>query len=255
MTRPLLPNGLRFMPQSPDAIILSGGAGLRLRDITGNGPKGLADIGGRPFLELLLRQLRRNGFHRAILAVGYGADAIRSQFGEHAFGLDLAYSLESSRLGTGGALRNAVELVKSDVVLVMNGDSYTGASLQNFVTHHQEAEAEISIVVVPVDGRADCGTVVLNGGRRLMRFSEKQVASDADYSNAGIYIVPRRIFYDIPVGTLVSLERELLPHWLEQGRDIRAFIWPGTCVDIGTPERYWSAQHLLVDAERSNPLP
>src|SRR5260370_37796954 len=111
MTRLLLPNGPKFMPQSLDAIILSGGAGLRLRDITGNGPKGLATVAGRPFLELLLRQLRRNGFHRAILAVGFGADAIRLQFGEQAFGLELAYALESSPLGTGGALRNADDLV------------------------------------------------------------------------------------------------------------------------------------------------
>jgi NDP-sugar pyrophosphorylase family protein len=243
------------MPQSPDAVILSGGAGLRLRDITGNGPKGLATVAGRPFLELLLRQLGRNGFHRAILAVGHGADAIRSQFGEQAFGLELAYAIERSPLGTGGALRNAADLVKSDAVLVTNGDSYTGASLQDFITNHRQSGAEISIVAVPVDGRADCGTIVLDGGGKLTRFSEKQVASDATYANAGIYILPRRIFYDIPAGTLVSLERELLPRWLEQGHNIRAFIWPGTCVDIGTPQRYWSAQQLLVDAERFNSLP
>src|SRR5215471_4037407 len=100
VTRPWLRNGRRFMPQSPDAIILSGGAGLRLRDIIGNDPKGLATVAGRAILELLLRQLRRSGFHRAILAVGYRADAIRSRFGEQAFGLELAYALESSPLGT-----------------------------------------------------------------------------------------------------------------------------------------------------------
>ena len=250
MTRPSPPSGPRFMPPSPDAIILSGGAGLRLRDTTGNRPKGLATVAGRPFLELLLRQLQRNGFHRAILAVGYGADAIRLQFGERAFGLELAYALERSPLGTGGALRNAVDLVRSEAVFVMNGDSYTGASLHKFIMNHWQSEAEISIVVVPVDGRLDCGTIVLDADGRLTRFSEKEVGSDADYANAGIYIMARRILYDIPASTQVSLERELLPRWLEQGYKIRAFLWPGICVDIGTPERYRSAQQLLVDAER-----
>src|SRR5271169_1384583 len=115
------------MPDSPDAILLCGGAGLRLRSVIGNSPKGMADVAGRPFLELLLRQLGRHGFERAILAVGYQKDVIHSHFGEQAFGLHLAYSIETCPLGTGGALRNAADMIESDNVLVMNGDSYTDA--------------------------------------------------------------------------------------------------------------------------------
>lgn len=58
------------MPNMPDAMLLCGGAGLRLRDITGSGPKSMATVAGRPFLEVLLKQLRRSGFERAVLAVG-----------------------------------------------------------------------------------------------------------------------------------------------------------------------------------------
>ena len=114
----------------PDAIVLCGGAGLRLRSVIGDAPKGMAAVAGRPFLELLLRQLRRHGFERVILAVGYQRDMIYSHFGESAFGLRLAYSVESSPLGTGGAVRNAADLVESESVLIMNGDSYTDADLQ-----------------------------------------------------------------------------------------------------------------------------
>jgi NDP-sugar pyrophosphorylase family protein len=57
------------MPIVADAIVLCGGAGLRLRSVTGDGPKSLAKIGGRPFLEILLSQLSRHGFRRVILAV------------------------------------------------------------------------------------------------------------------------------------------------------------------------------------------
>src|SRR5262245_4985053 len=113
------------MPSTPDAILLCGGAGLRLRSVIGNAPKGMADVAGRPFLELLLRQLRRHGFERAILAVGYQKHVIHSHFGGRAFGLHLAYSAESHPLGTGGALRNAAQLVRSESALIMNGDSYT----------------------------------------------------------------------------------------------------------------------------------
>src|SRR5262252_9230661 len=99
------------MPSMPDPVLLCGGAGLRLRSVIGNTPKGMANVSGRPFLELLLRQLRRHGFERAILAIGYGGDAIHSYFGEQAFGLQVAYSAESCPLGTGGALRYAVDMV------------------------------------------------------------------------------------------------------------------------------------------------
>src|SRR5271166_5438180 len=91
----------RSMPNTPDAILFCGGAGLRLRSVTGDVPKAMASIAGRPFLELLLRQLRRHGLQRVILAVGHRRDVIRSYFGERAFGLNLAYSAESKPLGTG----------------------------------------------------------------------------------------------------------------------------------------------------------
>ena len=128
------------MPSTPDAILLCGGAGLRLRSVIGDAPKGMASVAGRPFLELLLRQLRRHGFERAILAVGYRKDVIQSHFGERAFGLHLAYSVESSPLGTGGALRNAADLIESDSVLIMNGDSYTDADLSEFVADLPRSE-------------------------------------------------------------------------------------------------------------------
>ena len=49
-----------FMRNTPDVIVLCGGAGLRLRSVTGNSPKAMATVSGRPFMELLLRQLERN---------------------------------------------------------------------------------------------------------------------------------------------------------------------------------------------------
>jgi NDP-sugar pyrophosphorylase family protein len=236
------------MRSTPDAILLCGGAGLRLRSIIGNGPKGMAEVAGRPFLELLLRQLRRHGFTRAVLAVGYQKDMIRSHFGERAFGLCLTYSAESSPLGTGGALRQAARLVTSEDVLIMNGDSYTNANLRQFVTDHLASRAEASVVIVPANVRADCGTVYVDPNGRLTGFVEKQGAARARYVNAGIYMASQRILDDIPAGQ-VSLERDLFPRWIGEGHDIRAFVWPGECVDIGTPERYWSAQQLLGSVE------
>jgi mannose-1-phosphate guanylyltransferase len=237
------------MPSMPDAVLLCGGAGLRLRGVAGNAPKGMADIAGRPFLELLLRQLRRYGFERAIMAVGYREEVIRAHFGRRAFGLELVYSAESFPLGTGGALRNAAEKLESDSVLVMNGDSYTDADLCKFAAQHSAAQADISIIAVPADGRGDCGSVILDRHGNVSNFVEKAGPCLTAYVNAGIYMIVREMLNEIPAGMEISFERELLPRWLRTYKSITGFVCTSRCIDIGTPERYWKAQHLLAEAE------
>ena len=237
------------MPSTPDAMLICGGAGLRLRSVTGDVPKAMASIAGRPFLELLFRQLGRHRFQRVILAVGHGRDVIRSHFGERAFGLSLAYSVEPSPLGTGGALRKAADLLESDSVLIMNGDSYTDADLSQFVAAYRESKADASVLLVPTDGRDDCGAVQVDERSRLACFEEKPGSFHAPYLNAGIYIISRQMLYEITPRLEISLEKELLPQWLRQGKDITGFVCMGRCIDIGTPERYRSAQDILANVE------
>ena len=237
------------MPNVADAIVLCGGAGLRLRSVTGNTPKSLASIGGRPFLGILLSQLRRHGFQRAILAVGFQNDLIRSHFGDRAHGLRLEYSIESEPLGTGGALRKAADRLESNEALIMNGDSYTDADLSAFALDYDKAKADVSMLVVPADGRVDCGLVSVDAGGRVLGFSEKQAMTGKQFVNAGIYMATKHILSAISPGIQLSLEKELFPRWLAEGKHLRAFAHPGECVDIGTPERYQSAQVSLASVE------
>jgi len=243
------------MPDLPDAVILCGGAGTRLRSVTGDGPKSMATVAGRPFLELLLRQLCRYGFRRVILAVGYRQEVIREHFGNSALGLNVAYSSEASPLGTGGALRNAADLVRSETVLIMNGDSYIDANLAELVADHMKAQADLSLVVNPPDGRGDCGSVYVNPQGFVERFAEKQYSSRAPFVNAGIYMVARRLLLEVPAGVPISLEQDLFPRWLQEGRSLKASVAFCRCIDIGTPDRFQSAQDLLAAVERESSLP
>jgi NDP-sugar pyrophosphorylase family protein len=212
----------------------------------------MAHVAGRPFLELLLSQLQRHRFDRVILAVGYRKDVICSYFGERAFGLNVAYSVESSPLGTGGALRNAANLVQTDTVLVMNGDSYTEVDLDKFLAHHANSGSDVSLVVVPADGRGDTGTIRVGADGSVASFEEKRGFDAARHINAGIYAIPRRLLDDIQPERKISLEQEIFPRWLAEGKHLSAFVHSGPCVDIGTPERYWGAQHSLADVEAGN---
>src|SRR5271165_456384 len=237
------------MPEMPDVIVLCGGAGTRLKSVTGDAPKSMARIVGRPFLELLLRQLQRHRFQRVILAVGRQSDMIGLRFGCRAFGLDLIYSAEPAPLGTGGALGHAEVLVQSDIVLVTNGDSYTDVDLPKFVTEHRATGGDLSLVVVERDGRSDCGVVSVHPSGRVEWFREKSPASGTQYVNAGIYLIPKTLLSSIPPGVEISLEKELLPQWLKQGMHVRASISAGECLDIGTPDRYYRARRILANTE------
>ena len=237
------------MRSHPDAIILCGGAGTRLRSITGDAPKGMAHVAGRPFLELLLQQLKRHAFTRVIMAVGYKSDYIRSHFGENIPALELIYSPELQPLGTGGAIRNAAHMVNSDSVLIMNGDSYTDVNLAALVDDYVESAVDASLVVVNAGERTDCGFVALDEGRMLTAFNEKLASSAARFVNAGVYVLSSSTLSDIPSGREVSLEKEMIPNWLTRGKKIKGFIHSGTCVDIGTPDRYHTAQSLLAAVE------
>ena len=237
------------MRRAPDAIVLCGGAGSRLKAVTGGAPKAMATIGSRPFLELLLRQLSRHGFERVIMAAAGHQRAIQEHFGVRAFGLHLEYSAESTALGTGGSARNAVELVESKDALITNGDSYTELNFKGFVADCRSRRADASMVVVSADGREDGGSVVVDDSDKVIGFEEKQSRFKPSLLNAGIYLFSRTIFFDVTPGLPVSLEAELLPRWLGQGRHIRAFRCLGRCIDIGTPERYRHAQHILANVE------
>jgi len=131
----------------------------------------------------------------------------------------------------------------------MNGDSYTDVDLAELVANHRRAKADASVVVVPADGRGDCGSVQLDGSGKLASFEEKQGPFHSPHANAGIYILSRELLYEIPTKVEISLEQELLPEWLRRGKCIKAFIALAKCIDIGTPERYWRAQDILANVE------
>ena len=209
----------------------------------------MAGIAGRPFLDLLLRQLSRYGIQRIILATGHGSEVIESYFGTSALGMSLQYSVESEPLGTGGALRNATGLLGTEDVLVMNGDSYTDVDLAALAATHHAAGADVTMVVVPGEGRTDGGSVSAAADGRMTGFNEKREVANGRGINAGIYVIRKQLLLSIPDHMQISLEKEVLPRWLAEGREMRIFLHTGSCVDIGTPERFEKAQTVLAVSE------
>src|SRR5262245_47463597 len=124
---------------STRGVILVGGYGTRLGTLLGEIPKPMAPIGGRPFLEYLLYPLRRAGIRNVTLCCGYRAEVIERYFGIGAdWDLEIVYSMETTPLGTGGALRKARASMREETLVVMNGDSYFAISISELIRVHRD---------------------------------------------------------------------------------------------------------------------
>ncbi|MFM1990459.1 MAG: hypothetical protein RJA99_3416 [Pseudomonadota bacterium] len=224
------------------AVILAGGLGTRLRAAVPDLPKPMAPVAGRPFLEILLRSLAARGVTRAVLSVGYRAEAITSYFG-HAFeGMRIEHAVEHEPLGTGGATRLALGLCDADPVLVTNGDTFLDLDLDALRSAWTGDEVPVLVArQVPDAGRY--GRLVVHGDR-ITGFTEKG-ASGPGLINAGTYLVRRDLLARFPVGARFSLETDVLVPLAVDG-GLRVFVAEGTFIDIGVPDDYALAQTLLA---------
>ncbi|MGB7948649.1 MAG: sugar phosphate nucleotidyltransferase, partial [Candidatus Binatia bacterium] len=206
-------------------------------------PKALAEIRGRPFLTYLFDQLIAAGVRDTVLCTGYLGDQINRMFGKSYATLRLIYSQEPAPLDTAGALRLALPLLNSDSVLVMNGDSYCQANLQEFRVWHDRCRAKASLLLTEVSDTRRFGRVQVGADGAVTAFEEKGKENGPGWINAGVYLLARHMLTEVPVARRVSLEREMLPAWI--GRGLYGFCNKARFVDIGNPESYAQAQFFF----------
>ena len=225
------------------AVLLVGGLGTRLRSIVPSIPKPLAAVGGKSFLELLVRQLRYQGIRNLVMCTGYLGDKIESEFGDgESWGVRIEYSKESSPLGTAGAVKLARSyLWDAPEFLVMNGDSFIETDFSELIRFHRQHGGLISMAILRVGNAARFGTVKIGDKGRVIGFTEKTGDEAPGIVNAGVYVFDRTVLEYIPEGQ-TSLERDVFPKLLNRG--VYAIEQHGMFIDIGTPEDYARAQQL-----------
>ena len=223
------------------AAILMGGLGTRLRPVAPEYQKTVMPVAGQPFVMRLLDQLADAGLRHVVLCTGYKAKQVESLIGNHHRCLSIAYSQETSPLGTAGALRNALPLLDSNPVLALNGDSYCELDLAAFHAAHGRRNATLAVTEVADTSRF--GRVAFDKHGVISGFIEKGDATGTGWINAGVYLMGRALLESIPTGRAVSIEREIFPAWI--GRDLYAFRTCGKFVDIGTPDSYAVAQNFF----------
>lgn len=225
------------------AVILAGGLGKRLRSAVWDRPKVLAEVLGRPFLDHLLDRILMYGVRRVVLCAGYMADRLERVYGRGYGDMAIAISREPELLGTGGAVRNALPLIRTDAALVLNGDSYCTADLVEFFARHRAQGLERSMLLVRCEDCGDYGRVETDEDGRVAAYVEKDGSAGSGWVNAGVYLLSRAAIASIPADGPVSMERDVFPSWIPEG--ISGVRLDGGFLDIGTPDRLTQAEEYL----------
>ena len=226
-----------------DCVILCGGLGTRLQGVVGNVPKVMAQMNGRPFLDLIIEHLKSQGLRRIILCAGHKADFIENYYRKHDFGLTIDFSRENEPLGTGGALKNARHVISSNPFFVLNGDSLLKADFEEFYNFHKERKSIASLLVAQVNKAEDFGSLELNKNCEIVEFHEKSESTPNSLVNAGIYCFDQMIFSCMPENEKFSLEHDFFPKLA--GSKLYGYRIDKEFFDIGTPERYQSVKQNL----------
>lgn len=227
-----------------EAIVLAGGFGTRLASRLQGIPKPMAPVAGRPFLEILLGHLGRNGCRRVLLSVGYLRERIIEHFGGSFGGMEIEYVVEKEPLGTGGAIRAALAKASESSALVLNGDTFLETDLAALLEAHRRAQARLTMAVAQQPDIARYGGVTVEAGR-VAGFEEKGRRGPG-WINAGVYAVARDLEWPKNLEGKFSFERDFLMPQLKTLAPL-AFAVDGFFLDIGVPEDLDRAQMALAD--------
>lgn len=215
--------------------LLVGGLGTRLGALTNDLPKPLLPIGGRSFLEWLLRDLCRWGFEEALLLTGHLSDRVREAVATIEAGLPrpmrLVMSEEPVRAGTGGALYYARDIL-ADRFFLLNGDSILNTNLAPHLAAHGPAGTVGRLVLRALPDASRYGVVTLDGDR-ITAFAERPPPGSPGLINAGMYVLNRAILDHVQ--PVCSLESNVLPAIARAG-GLRGAIADGYFIDIGIPD-------------------
>lgn len=221
---------------SKRAVILAGGKGSRLRPYTVVLPKPLMPIGEYPILEVILRQLAKQGFDRVTLAVNHQAEIIRAFCGDGSrWRITIDYSLETTALSTIAPLRLINDL--PDDFLLMNGDVLTDLSLAKLYEEHVRQKRQFTIAASERTHIVDYG-VLHASGNHLTGFEEKP---QLQYLvSMGVYIVNRSVLNQVPAGQKYGFDNLMLD-MLARKEAVHIERHSGYWLDIGRVEDYMRA--------------
>ena len=222
------------------AVILCGGLSTRLGSLTKKVPKILLPIGDRAIIDYQIDLLKTASVTEVVLASGHLHEVIFEHIGHQYKGLKVLYSREHKRLGTGGAIKNAMNYIKSESFFALNGDILIeGINLYDMRCYYDEIQNKINdkmdglLLSTFVDDIRDFGEVISAPNGKILKFKEKQKQIKTGYINCGVYLFNQSICNYFPAQDTFSLEYDIFP----SVNELFSFQSQAKLIDIGIPER------------------
>lgn len=216
-------------------VIMAGGLGTRLGELTKDTPKPMLKVGAKPMIEHIIDIFVSHGFTKFMLSVNYKAEVIKDYFGDGSkFGIEVKYLEEKKRLGTGGAL-SLINIEINEPFFVTNGDVLSSLDYEKLLTYHKEQSATATMCIRKDNYQIPYGVIEIDNNNNIEAMKEKPIKEF--FINTGIYVlnpdvlnyVPKNEFFDLP---------SLFDVMKSKGISTKGFEITDYWIDMGKPSDY-----------------
>ena len=212
-------------------VLMAGGKGKRMQQLTKNCPKPMLKVGGKPMLEIILEQCIEAGFRKFFFSVNFLKKQITDYFGNgERWGVEIQYLMESKPLGTAGSLGLLTESPKKPILL-MNGDVLSKVDFVSLIQFHEINQSSATICVREHQTEIPFGVVKVRGGE-IESLDEKPLLTHN--VNAGIYILNPELIELLEQGQECDMP-VLIERGLKKNLPMNAFPLHEIWVDVGQP--------------------
>ncbi len=225
------------------AVILAGGFGTRLAPLTYTRAKSMLPLLNKPMMDYIISSLPKGT--EIIVAANYKNEQIQEYLDSN--GITGIVNNEEKPLGTAGAVKNAEKYIDG-TFLVLNSDIISSLNLRKFIQYHGSKRAMVTISLWPVENVEEYGVVDMKKDGRITKFVEKPPRHEAPSNliNAGAYCLDYEVLDYIEEGRFVSMEMEIFPRILEEGKPFFGYTFNGYWIDVGRPSSYIEATEILL---------
>lgn len=225
----LLPEG----KENP-VVIMAGGLGTRLKELTQEIPKPMLKVGQDPMLQHIINNFKQYGYNKILLSVNYKAEIIENYFQDgYAYGVKIEYIKENKRLGTGGGIKLAKEFIDKPF-FVINGDIFTNLNVDNMMNFHKSNEFDITVGTRKHSFQIPYG-VIETENNIISEIREKPTIDC--FINAGVYCVNPNLIENIPDDQYFEIT-DLINMCIKSNKKVGSYEIKEYWMDIGRLEDY-----------------
>lgn len=216
-------------------VIMAGGLGTRLGELTKDTPKPMLKVGAKPMIEHIIDMFVSHGFTKFILSLNYKAEMIKEYFQDGSnFGIEIKYLEEKKRLGTGGAL-SLIDIKIDEPFFVTNGDVLSSLDYEKLLEYHKEHKATATMCIRKDSYQIPYGVIEVDAENNIVGMQEKPVKEF--FINTGIYILEPEVLNYVPEDEFFDMP-SLFDVLKDERKTIKSFEITDYWVDMGRPSDY-----------------